>query len=184
MEWTFASSGAPSQRNGGCDSTEGTNFLSPSARFPTLIAYRQEDEASPVSFNLAEGRGEEHLWDSIFGIIYNNKFSLLYAYFGPPFIPFFKARVKDIFLPPVEVNISRRIVIRKVKNVDILGRSIPAFMLLYESTHSHLFPLQCRFLLEWTLRGKFSWKRRLSISATWNIINSKAGRSRGRETSI
>lgn len=24
---------------------------------------------SPVSFNLAEGRGEGHLWDLIFGII-------------------------------------------------------------------------------------------------------------------
>lgn len=102
---------------------------------------------SPVSFNLAEGRGEEHLWDSIFGIIYNNKLSLLYASWAS-FYPLFKVRVKDTFLPPVEVNISRRIVIRKVKNVDILGKSSPAFMLLYESTHAHLFLLQCGFLLE------------------------------------
>lgn len=120
-----------------------TSFLF--LHFPTLIAYRQADEASPVSFNLAEGRGEEHLWDSIFGIIYNNKFSLLYASLGLLSSPL-KARVKDICLLPVEVNVSRQILIQKVKNMDILGRSIPAFMLLYESTHAYLFLFQCGFL--------------------------------------
>lgn len=65
---------------------------------------------------------------------------LFFTSFVPPFHPYL-AKVKEIvfwhlpqLLLPVVVNISRGIVMQKSKNMDIVGRSIPAFILLHTST--------------------------------------------------
>lgn len=70
-----------------------------------------------------------------FNIWHNNNISLLYASLGLFFHLPFKQGSRTFPLLSVAVYISRRIVIQKVENMDILGGSFPAFLLLYESTH-------------------------------------------------